>query len=94
LCHYRKANVLYYLEKQLKGPLERIMNPIYGRKVVLETFRLSNYTQSLCSGGGALPQKHGVKSSIATKTIRPAKKAKNDAAASSAQKITSFFSTK
>ena len=30
------------LRFRLQGPLERLMNPIYGRKVVLDMFRLSS----------------------------------------------------
>jgi len=85
-----KANIAYYLEKQLKGPLERIMNPVYGRKVVLETFKLSNYVREQGCGGGALVKKHGVTSSIETRTIRPAKKSKQDLSANS-RPITDFF---
>jgi len=36
------VNFQYYMKKQLQGPLERLMNPIYGRKVVLDMFRLSS----------------------------------------------------
>ena len=72
-----------------QGPLERIMNPIYGRKVVLDTFRLSSYVQEQSSGGGALVQQHGVKSSIEKKVIRPAKKVKTSDGTNS--KITSVF---
>jgi DNA polymerase delta subunit 1 len=82
-----KANVTYYIDKQLRQPLERLMNPIYGRAVVLETFRLSTYARSESQSGGALAVHLGASG---VRTIQPSV-AKTIKTAPPNRPITDFF---